>query len=194
MKCQQCDRPALYGLDENGPYLCLNCYERFDAIQTRQFLHAATMANHALAELESIAPFGPPPAMIPVAELAAHSKGHRTLNNITISNSNVGVINTGDLAQIDAIITQTKGSDAEAIGNQIKVLTQSIIDTNQLAQERKQEILDLIKSLGDQVTGERKPSVIRALLTAIREPLHSIEAVVSLFDGLSASIERLFGS
>ena len=41
-------------------------------------------------------------------------------NRISMSGSQVGVINTGDLAKIDAVVTITNGSDAEAFGQCFK--------------------------------------------------------------------------
>jgi hypothetical protein len=109
---------------------------------------------------------------IPVAALAGAMKKGSTYNNININNSTVGILNTGDLARIDAVITLTKDTDVEPIGNAIKELTQAIIDAKEIDKKARQELVDLVQSFAEQIVGsqgQRKPSVIMSLLRGIEE-------------------------
>ena len=120
-------------------------------------------------------------------------KGKTVLNNINIANSTVGLVNTGDLARIDAAITLTKSTDVELIGEQLRRLTQAILDSNGVEKAQRSEMLDLVQSLAEQIVRERKPSVVRALLKSIEDRAQGVAALVTIVDGLSKALSSLLG-
>ena len=113
-------------------------------------------------------------------------------NNINVSNSQVGVINTGDLAKIDAAITMTAGSDADAIGRQLRELTQAVLDAGDIAAEQKKELIELIQALSEQVVSARKKPVIMSLLRSIEERAKGANAILQLVMALKGFIAQLF--
>lgn len=119
MKCNQCERPALYQYD-NGLHLCLSCNAILQENNYRSFLMNAAMMNHAMDEMDMVTGIHLGGGRIPVSALAQAMSRPMTNNHITISNSSVGVLNTGDLAKINAVITITEGSDAEELGHTVK--------------------------------------------------------------------------
>jgi hypothetical protein len=203
MKCQQCERPAIFHYRQakgDDLSLCLDCSHKLQSvldsqqsIRDRQWLQNAAMMNHALDEMDAIIPVGPRMGRLPVPEIAnAMSKGS-VYNNINVSNSSVGILNTGDLAKIDAAITLTSGSDMEAVGHQLKALAQAILDTQELDAAHKDELIELLQSLSHEIVGQRKQSVMKALLTSIEERAKGANAVLQLCMGLAALIARMFG-
>lgn len=162
-------------------------------MQHRQLLFCAAMANQALDDMDAVVGMRLSGERIPVKEIALAMTEKSVLNNIHITNSSVGVLNTGDLARIDAVITLTKSTDVETIGTQLKMLTQSIVDSPDLNQAQKKEMLDLVETLGEQVVGPRKPSVIKTLLQSIEERAKGIAAIFSVALSLTAAIRGLFG-
>lgn len=115
------------------------------------------------------------------------------MNNITISNSNVGVLNTGDLAKIDAAITILKGTDADAIGVLIRDLSQAIIVATEMQSMQKKELLDLLQAVSDQVIRERKPSVLKSLLKSLEECAQGAASIIQIIEALKASVDSLLG-
>jgi hypothetical protein len=197
MRCHQCERPALWKVSDTGPVLCLDCMHKLQQITNVQFLQNAAMLNLALDEMDAIgASFGAPgsEARIPVDAIARAMKGNAVLNNINISNSSVGVVNTGDLVRIDAAITMTQNTDVEAIGEQLRKLTQAIVDTPDMKQDQKKASLDLVESLADELVRARKPSVMNALAKAIESSVQNAAAVVTIAQGISQLVQGLFGS
>jgi hypothetical protein len=161
-----------------------------------QFLQNAAMMNHALDEMDEISGISLGGGRIPVAALAGAMKNGSVYNNIRISNSTVGVLNTGDLARIDAVITLTKDTDVEAIGDILKSLTQTIIDARDIEQKAKKELVELIQSLAEQVVGSqgaRKPSVIVTLVRGIEERAKGIVAISAIVHQLVDVVTRTFG-
>ena len=162
-------------------------------MQHRQLLFCAAMANQALDDMDAVVGMRLSGGRMPVKEIALAMTEKSVLNNIHITNSSVGVLNTGDLARIDAVITLTKSTDVETIGTQLKMLTQSIVDSPDLNQAQKKEMLDLVETLGEQVVGPRKPSVIKTLLQSIEDRAKGIAAIFSVAQSLTAAIRGLFG-
>jgi hypothetical protein len=158
MKCQQCERPALYEFGDKSIPLCIECYSKLAEANSKlaeanfqQFLMHAAMANQALDQISFIAPFASRGGRIPVAAIAGAFRRGSVSNNFNVTNSQIGVINTGDLRRIDAAITLTAGTDAEAVGHQLKELTQAIIDAQDMAAETKKELVELIQALSDEI-------------------------------------------
>jgi hypothetical protein len=152
------------------------------------------MMNLALDDMDAVVGMALPGGRIPVTEIVQAMKGRAVLNNIRVTNSNVGVLNTGDLARIDAVITLTRSTDVEAIGAQLQRLTQTVVDSADIDPNCKKEMLGLIQSLAEQVVGPRKPSVIKALLQSIEERAKGIAAIFSVFQSLATAIKQLFGA
>ncbi|MGM4906221.1 hypothetical protein AB8B21_05910 [Tardiphaga sp. 866_E4_N2_1] len=155
------------------------------------------MMNQALDDMDAMMPFAVGGGRIAVPEIAkAMQKPSHVYNNIRLSNSQVGVLNTGDLAKIDAVITISTGSDVASIGQCLKDLTQAVIDAAEMPASAKQEMVDLINVLATQIvsaTSERKPSVIKSLYKSIEERAKGFVAISTIAHALGSEIGRVFG-
>jgi hypothetical protein len=109
-----------------------------------------------------------------------------TYNNIHITNSSVGVINTGNLARIDAAITISKGTDGEEFGARLKDLTDSILSNSELNDIRKQELIEVLQTISDQAIGNRRPSM--TVVSALFGKLKELSVGVTV---ISAGVEKL---
>ena len=191
MKCHQCEKMVFYQLEGNVP-VCLDCYYKIIQINNIQFLQAAAMANQALDDMDMITGMRTIGGRVPVAELAIAARGgdRNVYNNIKINHSTVGVINTGDLAKIDAVITLTKETDIQ----QLKELTQVILDSQEKPDVEKQELIDLVRSIAEQVQSGRKKSVILSLFKGVEERIQTISAAIPIYEKMKPMIEALLGN
>src|SRR5262249_9006209 len=112
MKCQQCERPAFYELGDQRIPLCIECYSKVVEAESklyeanfRKFLMNAAMINQANDDMDRIIPLASGGGRIPVAAIAGAFGRGSVSNNFNVTNSQIGVINTGDLQRIDAAIT-----------------------------------------------------------------------------------------
>jgi signal transduction histidine kinase len=193
MICQQCSRPAFYQVGNEAIPLCLDCWSKLEETNFRKFLMSAAMANQALDDMNAVTGLSGIGGRIPVAAIASAFRRSSVYNNITVTNSQIGVINTGDLAKIDAAITMTAGSDADAIGRQLRDLTQTVLDARDVAADQKRELIELIQALSEQVVSGRKKSVVLSLLHSIEERAKGANAIIQLVGPLITSITQLFG-
>ncbi|MDB5616035.1 hypothetical protein [Tardiphaga sp.] len=199
MKCHQCPTPAFYRIEHFGQDvpICLDCYTKLRSLNHVEFLMNAAMLNQAQDDMDAMMPFGSSGGRIPIGEIArAMKKPSHVYNNIKVSNSQVGVLNTGDLAKIDAVITISTGSDIGPIGDQLKALTQAVVDCGEMNDVVKRDMIDLINVLATQIVSaksERKPSVITSLYKTIEDRAKGFAAISTVANALGAEIGRLFG-
>jgi hypothetical protein len=189
MRCSQCSNNAFYRIG-NGTggetSLCLQCLSIWEGIQFREWLKSSAMMNHASDSMDMLTGFGPPSPRIPVEAIARAASMSRTYNNISISNSNVGVVNTGNLARIDAAITMSKGTEAEEFGARLKDLTQAILANSDLAKEQKQQLIEVAQTISDQAIGNKKPSSV--VITSLFGAMRQLAGDVSIIGG---AVEKL---
>ena len=173
MPCTQCGRPAFYKIEvEGGAHtLCLSCWVTFEDVQFRKWMQSSAMLNFSLDEMDAVVPVGPMGGRIPVAEIARAASRSKTFNNIQITNSTVGVINTGNLAKIDAAITISKGTESEEFGARLKDLTDAILRDTALDNQLRQEMIELVQAISDQVIVSKTPSkaVVSTLFDKLKE-------------------------
>jgi hypothetical protein len=162
MQCCQCSRPSFWtvGDDKTSLPLCLACYSIFEHTQAMKFLMNAAMLNNAAHQMDAVMPVGPMHKPIPVAEIARAMSKADTFNNIRISNSTVGAVNTGNLARINAAIEITKGQPTEEFGARLKLLTEAIANSNEASAEVRKDLEDLTRAIADQVLVERSTSSV----------------------------------
>jgi hypothetical protein len=193
MRCHQCDRPAFWSYGDDSPALCLHCAEKLQHILNAQFLQNAAMLNQALDDMDAAIPIGPVGGRVPIGDLAKAMQKGSVLNNITVTNSNIGVLNTGDLTQIDSYISMTANSDAAEVGEHLRALVQAVLDSTELNSEAKGETVELLKALSQQLAGDRKKSVMMSLLKAVEDRAQGAAAIVQLASTLGLYIGKLFG-
>jgi hypothetical protein len=189
MRCSQCSNNAFYRIGNGAggeTSLCLQCLSVWEGIQFREWLKSSAMMNHASDGMDMLTGFGPPSPRIPVEAIARAASMSRTYNNISISNSSVGVVNTGNLARIDAAITMSKGTEAEEFGARLKDLTQAILADTELAKEQKQQLIEVAQAISDQAIGNKKPSAV--VITNLFGALRQLAGDVSIVGG---AVEKL---
>lgn len=118
-----------------------------------------------------------------------------TFHNINITNSTVGVVNTGDLAQISAMIEITKGKPTEEFGTKLKALIESIANEKGGDDATKKALAELTKTIGDQVLVERKPSstVVEALFEKLVSMSSGLTTILAAAEQLRAAWQHIAG-
>jgi hypothetical protein len=141
-RCSQCPTPALYVIGDHGGErpLCLACYSKLEDINFRKFLMVAAGANQAADDMDSMVGLGRVGGRIPVEALARAASMSRTYNSIRIANSNIGVVNTGNLARIDAAVTISQGTEAAEFGARLKDLVEKIIADKAATNDQKKRV------------------------------------------------------
>ena len=188
MKCNQCDKPAvvIYGEGKSRIGLCLDCNLKFQQAQDMQMRRHAEYMNFLAGQIEmSLGMHG----FIPryhVQQPIIH-QGEYKLNNININNSIVGSVNTGTVQSIDVSLSVIKKHGDNEIAQAIKEITEKIIQSTQLDDSQRNEVLEQLSFISEQITKpkeQRSASLLKPIGTAIGSTLSGFNDLLDVWDKL----------
>lgn len=116
-----------------------------------------------------------------------------TLNNINVSQSTIGAINTGTVQQLDSAITLFAGQGQGEIATAVKDLTQAIIDNVELEASVKDDLAQQLAFLVTQLAAkpeQRSRGIIRSVLSGISGLITNSASLMTLWDKLRPLVER----
>lgn len=197
MKCHNCPKKALYlvGPKEQQVPLCLDCYARLAEVHMREEEALERQLNQVYAEVEMISGMPGLFPRYPERKTIVHT-GEMTLNNIHVSNSEVGVLNTGSVQNIDNTLTVLKSGGNEELANNVQALSEAVIKSDELTNNQKNEILELLGTLSEEAVnfpGQRRIAVVRAVLAQLSKTLGGVAALVQVYEKTRAVIQTAFG-
>ena len=150
-------------------------------------------AGHYLtAEIEAV---GGLPRLFPRYKVSSpvYYKGDLILNNINIQNSNVGVINTGNVESIDVSLTFLKEQGNEEIAELIKILTKEIIKNKDIVENQKNEILEQLAFITEQLSipkEQRKTSILKTIFATIFTSISGFSNLLEILEKVKKLIFR----
>lgn len=122
------------------------------------------------------------------------------VNNIRVSDSQVGVLNTGSISDIESIdvnVGALRKDSLDDIADALRHLTEAVAAAgNEATTEQKQELLELIALLSDQARtpeGERKRGPIKAAVGAIPQIAGTLGGIAGAWSTWGPTILRFFG-
>jgi hypothetical protein len=180
----------MYQVGEENIPLCLSCFSVQHHMQNIDFLKNAMMQNNSMDDMDMMTGISLGGGRIPVAEFSKAIQRSPTLNSIHVSNSQIGVLNTGAIQKIDAAITLSQGSDAQQFGQLLKEFTELVISTENLSSSEKNEVFELTEAVAEEVVGKRRILMITALLKSAKEKVGGVlalsNAAVKLLQAISS--------
>lgn len=149
MKCHNCTKNAIYQVGrkkETAVPLCLDCYVRLRDISLREEESHERAINHLTAQMEAMVGLSGILPKYPERPRIVHT-GAMTLNNIHVSNSQVGVLNTGTLQNVDATVNVLRSEGNPELAAAVLALAQALVSTTELSSEKKNQALELLGTL-----------------------------------------------
>jgi len=196
-KCSQCDKPAIVNYDDVNL-----CVEHHLMMQQATYLRVSMLAANLnfLQEKISTGTGGIiPPSRIELPKPPFFVGDNFTLNNISVTGSTIGMINTGTLQNIqnlDNSITLARGRGEEEIAAVVKELTQAILESKRVTESAKKEILEQLDILMSQLTAEprgRSIGVVKSLLSGVRPFVAVAADLLTIWDKLEPLFRSSFG-
>jgi hypothetical protein len=124
----------------------------------------------------------------------------KQMTPIIISNSTIGLLNTGQIKNIESInINIGKLSDfgAEEVAEALKKVTGAVAESVELADDVKSETLEQLESLSEQAilpeSNRIKPGIVKAVFTALSGTLAATGSLADIWSTWGPSIQRFFG-
>jgi hypothetical protein len=191
--CTQCGKAAIVLLGDNP--LCVDCFLKFQQAIQLQDDKLVQQINFLMDMAEMTADM---PGLFPrlkVPQSIVH-KGSTKFNNIHIDRSVIGSINTGDAKRIDVAVSDIKGTGNEDLATNLAQFTEAVIAERNLNNELRDQLLEQISFLASQSTlpkEQRKPGVLKAVMSAVKEAVSAIASLSALWGKLQPLLERIFG-
>jgi hypothetical protein len=189
--CRRAD--AVIKAVENGPYLCMDCWEKFKAVSLQEERQRFAYMNYLqrLMAWQVGLPHTAPDIEIPEPTMTLN-----TTNHIHVaSGSQVGQINAGAIIFLDQVVSGLNDSGHAELGALLQSFTQQVADSKDLTLETQKEVLDMLRAVVEQLgadKGKRNTSVLRWGMQNIGPLVTATAAIAQHWDKLKAAIEALF--
>lgn len=166
MKCNQCDKSAMYQVGEQKVLLCLECYSKFSQIQQQEIENNERNINYLMEEMWATVGLPPMGARYPTRPQPVVIAGAK-LHNISVSNSVVGTINTGSIGTVDQSISALVQGGESELAKAIKALSEAILQSGDLTRNQKNELVESLSVISKEAVtpqGARQNTVALSLL------------------------------
>lgn len=134
----------------------------------------------------------------PITIKAATEIGDISLNHINISDSKIGMVNTGNIhaesiaLSIDSLINNNEKEIADAL----KILTEAISNESQINKENEAKILELVSYIAEESiksSQSRRINLITASIKKLGKLCGSYESVKMIWEQVHPIIKHYFG-
>ena len=189
--CSQCGRPAYCRF--HGHPLCVDHYAKVQEVEQAEFARNAALLNylgrqfHQVSGLEGLLP---PPPQLAIPQPVTYV-GQGAFQNIQVDRSSIGSLNTGFIHNLDARVTTLRQIGQDKLASQLQQLTEAVITSTELAQETKQESIELLSSLTNEIlkpSQDRSKSLIKSITATLTQLLSSASSIATIWQTLSATL------
>lgn len=178
---------------ENGPALCMDCWEKYNRTLLEQQRQRFAFMNYLsrMIAWQVGMPHTAPDIQIPQAIMTLN-----TTNNIHVEGgSQVGQINAGAIIFLDQAVSHLNSGGAKELAALLQTFTQQVADSKELTLEAQKEVLDMLRVLVEQLgaeKGKQNTSVVRWGMQNIGPLVSVATALAAHWDKLKAALEPLF--
>lgn len=197
MKCHNCEKNVLYLYGPKGQEvpLCLDCYCKITEVNERIQETLERQINFLTAEMEAVV--GMPGILPRYPETRRIVRtGAMTLNNINVINSEIGVLNTGNLRVVDSVISTLKQNPATLeIGAAISKMANAIAQSGDLTPEKKNEAMEILGTVASETVQpkpKRRNVVIKTLLDALPTAIQTAASIIQIWQQVEPVIKGYF--
>jgi len=177
--------------------LCLDCNSKLQNMLAIQNDQLARMINFFMDQADAAVPI--PGSSLPRIQLPSApiiQTGEVTLNNIHVTNSEIGVLNTGNLSMVDSNVTVLKNSGNDELADAVTRLTEAVVKSKEINEAEKNEIVELLGALSGEATApkdQQKTSVVRVFIMRLNELLSPVATISALWGHAKTIFEQVVG-
>jgi hypothetical protein len=195
MKCQQCNNNALYQVGSEQVPLCLNCFalmqqttDRIDEAlkEEKNYLHDSI--DYTIFGFRA----GP---RYPTKRPVLLSGGTVNHNHIAINNSQVGVLNTGNIKNLNQTIDSLYAASQKELAENIRKFSNAILADENLTDDQKTQVLeslDFITKELFQKSENRKRTIVSTLFGVISKAVELTANTLVVWQALYPMLQKFF--
>jgi hypothetical protein len=174
--------------------LCLNCYAVMQQTNERAIQLLREEMNHTMDHVNSMFGIAGGPRY-PTKRPVIVSGGTVNNNHIAINNSQIGILNTGSIHNLNQVIDSLHSASQKELADALKKFTETVISESELKQEQRGEVLeslDIITKELYQKPENRKKSVAKTLLAGISKTVELAANSAALWQVLHPLLQKFF--
>lgn len=193
MKCCQCENIAMFMVGPNNEFpLCLHCLTKLKQAETEKLKTLQRMVEHSEQLMDYMAGFGPPPKPVAISE-----PSNMTFNNINVSNSNIGMINTGKVyaETIDLAISSLKNHNQLEVAKALKEMTEAVLRNQEMDNINREKLMELLSYIAEESIKPatyRKKHLIMDNIEKVTQCVSLIESIKKVWDYAYPIIKNFF--
>ncbi|AWW73844.1 hypothetical protein CD351_05320 [Erythrobacter sp. KY5] len=175
--------------------LCIDCEYKFQ--QSRWMVFAQNAAMYNMADRQMTAVTGMPHLSsqidIPNAPVPPL---HYNNQNVTVQGGTVGAINFGNVNDIQVSLQTLTQNGEIGFADALADVTNAILESNEIAEDQKNELLEQVAFLSSQATSEpndRKPGMIKSVLGTVSEGAGAVKALSDAWGAVEPLLKGHFG-
>lgn len=156
----------MYAVGAQDIPLCLDCYLKFSQISQAEMENHERWMNYLHDEIAAQVGMPPMGPRFPTRPKPVILGGVR-MNNINVSNSVVGTINTGTIGVIDQSISALVQTGQPELAQAVKELSEAILKSGDLTSNQKAELVEGLSVVAEEASApkeRRRSSVARTIL------------------------------
>ena len=192
MKCNQCSNNAIG--EVRGIPLCLNCYVLLQKTLNRNKEILREEINFLQDSIDSVCGFSTG-ARYPTKRPVMVSGGTVNNNHISINNSQIGVLNIGNINNLNQTIDSLYSASQKELADNIKNFSEALIKEGVLSGMQKNEVLeslDVITKELFQKPENRKKTLVNKLFNQISLIIGSAADSLVIWQALFPLLKRFF--
>jgi hypothetical protein len=196
-RCQNCPKEAIVGIGPRGDVpLCLDCYGKWSNIQQQAIENHEREINRLAEEVDLVTGMPGFTPRYPPRPPRTVLQGDVVLNNIRISNSNVGVVNTGSIRSIDSAIGVLKAEGSPKLADLLRTLTESIAAAPDMSDDHRTSALQDVSVLAAEAATpqqRRRARAMKGVLLDLSAILGGVASMTQIWQVASPLLHKLFG-
>jgi len=193
MACSQCGKPAV--INFGGHDLCVDHWLKLQQANYLQSSLVAAQFNLTAEQLDRATGGIVRTSRIELPRVPFIGDT-LTLNNINISGSNVGAINTVTVQNLDASITVAETQGQTDLANAVNKLAQAVVDNTEINVAMKDEIAEQLTYLMSQVMAkpeDRSKGIIRSVLNGLKDSISITASLLTIWNKVEPLLHAALG-
>jgi len=194
MKCNQCNNNAMFEFGPQKIPLCLQCNALMQQTIERNVQMLREEQNHLMDSISSS--FGiNVGARYPTKQPVFVSGSTVNNNHIAINNSQIGVLNTGNIQNLNQTIDSLYSSSQTELAENVKKFSEAILNEQSITKEQQSEVLeslDLITKELFQKPESRRKAVVKTLMSGISEITELAANSLTIWQVLYPLLQKFF--
>lgn len=184
----------MYQVGDQKVPLCLNCYAVMQQTNERAIQLLREEQNHTMDHIGAM--FGVNiGARYPTKRPVVVSGGTVNNNHIAINNSQIGILNTGSIHNLNQVIDSLHSASQRELAEALKKFTEAVLNESVLEKEQKSEVLeslDIIAKELYQKPENRKKSVVKTLIAGISGTVELAANSLTVWKVLEPLLQKFF--